>query len=421
MKRPLENLGGMFLMACGLFVAPSLGQQGPAPTLPKSPAHPATRPARSRPSPLRFTRSFAKGPHTRGLAVRERSEGGYWVAGVSGGKNFYKQGKLLLLRYDAQGKRLWTRSYEAWVRDHVDLLLPPGGGVLLVAARVSLLVDEKGEVLWKKRLLAPDSGQVTRALLLGRDRLVVAGWKRGPKSRGRRLWMGTLDLRADRYLWQRTWPRKAWDSIQALYLLPGGKLRAVGQSRTSAAGKRLMLVLSKRGKILQRLVLPGPNAQVFSTAYALAPHPSGLLLASNSNSYESRGSTGNGKTSLQLLTPQGELLREQGFRGSDVAQPLSLLGSKERFTLLFHQVTYAGPKGRGFARLTSWDAQLHLQWRQNYRWGENTRGRSLQATRDGGYVWTGWYQPKRRDPRSLDTERLLLVKVGPDGKAQAPQ
>ncbi len=336
-------------------------------------------------------------------------------------RNFYDQGKLLLQRYNAEGEVLWTRTYEVGVKDHVDLLMRPKGQVLLVAARTLLMVDAKGELLHKKRLIPPHSGELTKAILVGPERLALAGWKRGQDGRGKHLWMGVLDLRTDRFVWQRIWAQKTLELIQGLYPLPGGKLRAVGKTRTSSGGQGLMLDLSARGKTLRRFALPPLPKGRFETVYALAPHPSGLLMASNQFSYQGRGNTSYGKTKLRIFSPAGELLEEQSVRGSDVLQPVSLQKGKNRYTLFFHQLTYFGPKGQGHALFSSFDPKLQLQWVQKYNWGENTRGRSLQSTQDGGYVWVGWFQPKPKKPHDLETEQLLLVKVGADGKARPPK
>lgn len=359
-----------------------------------------------------FVRVFQQpGLSIQGLAIKEAKSGGFWVVGNEGATMLGLAGKLLVLRLNAKGKRIWQRRYPIVVYNHAWIFLRPRG-VVIVAGLQVVMIGQKGKLLWKTRCFKAGAGRLVAATRMVGGALALGGYRRVGLHH-RKLWVAAFDVGHRRFLWQRTWDLEQWTMLYALMPLAKGGLLGVGWTRKPSVGRGLVMRLGPRGKKKWHRFLPQPKGQLYQTALAVAHDGKGFVVATNRYGYFGRGYTGDGKATLFAVSSKGSVKQLRQMRGSGVYARLWLYPTNKGLVMLHDEATYAGVEGRGAPILRMWDNKGKERWKKTFRWGRSSRGYSLQRTRDGGFVWTGWGVPKHTHHKVL-----MVTKVTTKGKLQ---
>ena len=185
-----------------------------------------------------WTRTFGGGNWDQGESVLQTSDGGYVIAGNlacgwSGVCDIY------VIRTDAQGDTLWTRSYGGPLEEQTHSLAATDDGGCIIAGRKCTLsaedpdvylvrLDANGDTLWTKTYggTASDGGCCVQQTHGGE--IVIAGWTASFGAGGYDVWLLKTDAYGDT-LWTRTYGGAGGDggySVQETsdggYIIAGG-------------------------------------------------------------------------------------------------------------------------------------------------------------------------------------------------------
>lgn len=178
-----------------------------------------------------WTRTFGTAAGEDGNSVRQTTDGGFVVAGIAWSWDGMKS-SALLVRTDADGNELWTRTYGGGYRDGASAVRQtPGGGYVIVGTtEASQLVsadllliktDASGNVEWQKALGRPgwQHGHSIEATSDGG--YIVAGYANPFTGSHDGAWLAKVDAAGD-ITWDAVFGGPGFADGVAAFEAPGG-------------------------------------------------------------------------------------------------------------------------------------------------------------------------------------------------------
>ncbi len=149
---------------------------------------------------------------------------------------------------DAEGEILWDRTFGSEVQDHgTDLVLLPEGGYLLVGSselagigsKTSWLrhLDEKGDEIWYRGYPEGDYGYFHSAMIASTGDLVIAGSRADQRSGETNYWVAAFDLLGE-VLWSHQYGGVGEDMAQGLCEGRAGGYLLSGTTSSWGAGDK---------------------------------------------------------------------------------------------------------------------------------------------------------------------------------------
>lgn len=373
---------------------------------------------------------------------------------VSGEKTEPSKGGIdyWLVKTDASGQLLWEHTYGGNADDRLQAIAPiAGGGYLLSGYSASgisgdkseasrggtdfwlIRIDAEGNKLWDKTYGGNEDEQLWAltaaedgSFLVGGTSLSGATGNKTEASRGEQdFWLLRIDG-AGQPLWDKTLGGAGYDALQAIALAANGDIMVGGFSHSNTSGDKSedrlseeyysadfwLLRLNGQGNILWDKTLGGEGYDRLTSILPTAGD--GFLLGgysfSNSSVYKSENSQGSADYWILGIDESGHKLWDKGFGGSGsdlLADMLATAGGG--YLLAGRSSGYAsGDKSedkRGYGFYDYWLVKLEqsvstppvfarpevlLEWDMAYEPVPGSLGEgemdAVAATDDGGYV-----------------------------------
>ena len=248
-----------------------------------------------------WSRTYGGAQGERAVDVVPLPDGGFVVSGETASEGAGKR-DVMLLRTDAQGETVWRRAYGTANTDRgFSLAAMPDGGFLVMGLRVAegdddyakrdallLRTDAEGNELWTRTYggAGDDVAHAMRALPDGT--LLLSGYMASRGAGGADAWVMKLDARGG-VIWETVWGGPGEERMMAGIPLGDGGVAVVGNSASfgaSGPGDAYLLRLDAAGRVLGQTLLGGPGGD---SAYWVEETPDGGLVATG---YAERGGQG---------------------------------------------------------------------------------------------------------------------------------
>lgn len=206
--------------------------------------------------------------------------GGFLVAGAT---TTNSKGRLdgWALRLDAQGNKLWEKTFGGAHNDTFNSSTPmPGGGTLMTGYTRSsgggnrdawfVWVSDDGKQSWERTEGGGKREEMSSIAAVPGGGFIAAGITRSFGAGKADAWVHRLGPDGRKTLWTRTFGDAAWNAIQSVAPVPGGGFILAGNTRSKTAGKADVWVvrLDARGQKVWERTIGGARLD-----YAVSAHP----------------------------------------------------------------------------------------------------------------------------------------------------
>ncbi len=182
-----------------------------------------------------------------GYGVVEAPDGGLTLVARTGSSGAGGM-DAWVVHVDAEGEILWDSTFGSEVQDHgTDLVLLPEGGYLLAGSsemegtgsNTSWLrhLDEQGEVLWYRKYPEGDYGYFHSALIASTGDIIIAGSRADRRSGETNYWIAAFDLQGE-VLWSHQYGGEGEDMAQGICESIDGGYLISGTTSSWGAGDR---------------------------------------------------------------------------------------------------------------------------------------------------------------------------------------
>lgn len=341
-----------------------------------------------------FERIVGGPAYERGVLVTPTRDGGYAAVGVT--ESFGKGGEdVYLVRTDASGKVLWTKTYGGTDHDNGWSILEVSTGFVIAGFTKSsgsggfdfylVKTDAQGEVVWT-RTYGGKGDDRCWALARAKDGGFVLAGETNSKGAGERDCLLVKTDAEGKEVWSRTFGGEKDDRCFALALTDDGGYVLCGQTFSEGAGNRDAYVIRTdgSGKLEWSKTFGGPSSDV---GHSVCRTKDGSFLVTGyTASFAKDGEdpylvkiAADGSTKwTRVLSMPGTCRTITGTQATDGG---------------FFCVGFAARRGtgRGAALLVKTDAKGNLTKKRTF-FGEHrgeSMGYTVLATKDGGCVFTG--------------------------------
>lgn len=282
-------------------------------------------------------------------SVQQTADGGFVLAGTSSsGTNETKSARPLgfddgwVVRLDADGNRLWDRTYGGFWNDNATVIRElPDGGFLIGGSSQGfggtnagfgeldywiVRVDRAGTRLWQRLYGGSARDQLLTMALTGDGGCIVGGWSWSGVDGNKTseyygytdYWVLRLDANGNK-VWERSYGGIDSEGLNSIVAMPGGFLLA-GYSSSGLSSSKTTLPLGEfdfwiirideNGQDIWQKALGGPNSDVCRAA-ALTSDGGFILAGSSTSLAGDRHGRGFGGDDYWLvkLTPEAGGLR----------------------------------------------------------------------------------------------------------------
>jgi len=191
-----------------------------------------------------WTRTYGGALEDCSYDVRETRDSGFVVVGYRDGPSGWTKGDLWVIRTDALGETLWTRTFGGAGQEFASSVIPLADGGFAVAGQTAsfgsggydawlLRLDALGDTLWTRRWGGTQDDVVYELAPAAAGGWLLAGYADGtPPWTPGDLWLARVDSAGDT-LWTRRWGGSGPDVASAALATGDGWLAA---GSTGAAG-----------------------------------------------------------------------------------------------------------------------------------------------------------------------------------------
>ena len=302
-----------------------------------------------------WTKTFGGGNYDRGFSVQQTKDGGYIIAGCtqSYGAGYYWD--VYLIKTDANGDTLWTKTYGGWSDD------------------------------WGNSVQQTQDGGY-----------IIAGYSAGD------VYLIKTDANGDT-LWTRTFGGPDYDYGNSVQQTQDGGYIIAGRTDSYGAGYYdvYLIKTDSLGDTLWTKTYGGSDYDAsFSVQQTL---DGGYIIAGYTKSY------GAGYYDVYLIKTDslGDTLWTRTFGGSDEDEAYSVQQTQDGGYIIAGR-TYSYGAGNYDVWLIKTDANGDTLWTRTFGGGSYDRGFSVQQTKDGGYIIAG-----RTESYGAGGSDVWLIKINP--------
>ena len=192
--------------------------------------------------------------------------GGYTESKGAGEEDMY------LVRVDAKGNKLWDKAFGGGERDGISsLVLTSDGGALLGGYTESkgagngdmylVRVDADGNKLWDKTFGGKNSDQINSLVLTSDGGALLGGFTESKGDGSGDMYLVRVDADGNK-LWDKTYGGKKWDQLNSLTLTADGEALLGGYTLSSAGFIDMYLVrVDAEGSKLWEKTYGGSDAE----------------------------------------------------------------------------------------------------------------------------------------------------------------
>ncbi|NIN72973.1 MAG: hypothetical protein GTO46_13810 [Gemmatimonadetes bacterium] len=370
--------------------------------------------------PAAFSHLFGGTGTEVGNAVRQLADGGYVVVGYTTSFGAGEE-DVWLLRTDAAGDTLWTRTFGGPGKDWGwDVRATRDGGYMIVGFTNSfgaggddvylIRTDAEGDALWSRTYGGPDDELAWAFHETSDDGYVIAAQTESFGAGERDLYLLRIDASGDT-AWTRTLGGPGIDRVFAAEPTSDGGSVFAGITSNGPAGPldATLVRIDSVGEVIWAYSYGGEGRDI---GHGVASAPDGgFLLVGYTDSF----GAGNNDIYLVRTDETGAALwtRTVGDAGDDRAMmgaPMTGGG--------YAIAGYAsGSEGYWSAKLTAVSDDGTALWSETFGSSGTDRGVMLQETADGAFIFTGGIWSERDEAPDL-----FLSKIPAGGTAdQSPE
>jgi len=199
-----------------------------------------------------------------GFHVKQTLDGGYIVVG---GKYGVGYSDMWLLKTDALGDTLWTKTYGGSDYDYGNSIAQmPDSGYVVVGTTVSigpwlgdiwlLKTNTLGDTLWTKTFGGSDDDYSAAVELVDESGFIVLGMTNSYGAGGYDVWLIRIDNTGDT-LWTRTYGTSGWDECYSLSKTPDGGYVMAGYSGPVFSAEGYILKVDSAGNVIWSSTIGG--------------------------------------------------------------------------------------------------------------------------------------------------------------------
>lgn len=202
--------------------------------------------------------------------IRPTADGGFVLAGQTGYAGQFDSGDLWIVRTNAAGDTLWSKTYAGPGIDNGRQVLPtPDGGFMIAGYRTSadgfdrdawlLRTDSQGDTLWTKTYGGPNTDELGSMVATADGGYILTGRTRSFGPAGLDVWIVRTDANGDT-LWTQAYGGPGTDFGATVAELDDGGFIAVGRrmSFTTGAPDIWLLRMDSAGDTLWSRLYNGP-------------------------------------------------------------------------------------------------------------------------------------------------------------------
>jgi uncharacterized delta-60 repeat protein len=361
-----------------------------------------------------WTRTYGGSGYDWAYSIRQTSDGGYIVAGVTnsfgaGSYDFY------VVKTNSQGDTLWTHTYGGSNHDWACSVQQTADGGYIVAGYTHsfgagysdfflVKTNSQGDTLWTRTYGGSDYDNAYSVQQTADGGYIVAGFTDSFGAGRSDVYLVKTNSQGDT-LWTRTYGGSASDGAWSGRQTPDGGYIVAGTTYSFGAGNYDLYVVktNSQGDTLWTRTYGGGSGDEALSVQRTAD--GGYIVAGYTESF------GAGLYDFYLVKTDslGDTLWTRTYGGSSWEYAYSVQQTTDSGYVMAGY-TYSFGAGWNDLYLVKTNSHGGILWTRTYGGSTWDEAQSVQQTSDGGYIVAGYTESFGAGSRDF-----YLVKTGPDG------
>ncbi len=390
-----------------------------------------------------WERTFGGEEDDWGCSVQQTRDGGYIIAGYT---ESYGSGKgdVLLIKTDKEGNKVWDKAFGGEGFDYgYSVQQTKDGGYIIAGYTGSygsgngdvwlIKTDAEGSMLWDRTFGGEKKDEGKSVQQTKDGGYIITGYTESYGSGSGDVWLIKTDAEGNK-IWDRTFGGEGYEEGNSVQQTRDGGYIIAGETSLHDDADILLIKTDAQGnKVWERLF---GDKWHYENGSCIQTRDGGYIIAGYTESYGSGGKdvwlikTDTNGNKMWERTFSGE---GHGWGGYSVQQTRDGGYIITGETSLHYEADILLIKTDAEGN-TSWDKEFSSSEEetpspeQNFLGGEqeekwirifgsegNDGGKSVQQTKDGGYIITGWTNPQSDNKEYVEEGDVLLVKTDTRG------
>ena len=361
-----------------------------------------------------WNRTYGGSSDDVGTYGQQTKDGGYIITGYTSSYGadapfswlikVQHRGDLWLIKTDAEGQKEWDRTYGGLGKDlGFFVQQTKDEGYIIVGGKKSfwiigsydlwiLKTDAKGNVLWDRTFGGSGEDLGFSVQQTNDDGYIIAGYT--SFTNGKKAWIIKIDSQGNKQLDMAT--GRADSEAASIGLTKDGGYIIAGYTPSSGSGKEDVWLIKTNSKLHWDWLktFGGPNRDLGLSVQET--EDGGYIIAGLTESF----GAGKGDVWLIKTDPKGDKEWDRTFGGSNFDSGASVQQTRDGGYIITGYNTTTTDNVRSYSRLFNsdnigrvWliktDSEGIELWNETFGGTRNDWGNSVQETRDGGYIITG--------------------------------
>ena len=314
-------------------------------------------------------------------SIQQTTDGGYIVAGWT--TYYATREDVYILKLDAKGKLEWQKTFGGEGSDEAKSIQQTTDGGYIVAGYSSgdvyiLKLDAKGKLEWQKTFGGEDSDEAKSIQQTTDGGYIVAGYK------GRDVYILKLNSKGQ-LEWQKTFGGKNDDGANSIQQSKDGGYIVTGWTSSFGSGQKdvYILKLNAKGELEWQKTFGGKNDDEANSIQQTAD--GGYIVAGWTESFGFGGKD----VYILKLDAKGQVEWQKTFDGwyDDVAK--SIQQTKDGGYIVAGWTSSFGSGGHD-VYILKLNSKGEVEWQKTFGEEGDDEANSIQQTKDGGYIVAGW-------------------------------
>ncbi len=357
-----------------------------------------------------WTRTYGGANDDFGYSVQQTSDGGFIIAGSSNSFSEFDNHNVYLIRTNESGDTLWTRTYGGNSSELGQSVLETSDGGFIITGKTSSIgagkedvylirTDSNGDTLWSKTFGGNENDVGNSVLQTSDSGFVIAGLTT-LEDLHPYIYLIRTNLHGDT-LWTKTYGRGiGYSVIQTIndeFIVAGYKIPLITNG--------IMSHLIKTNSVGDTLWTKTYGGDSTDLAYSVQQTDNGgFIVAGYTNSF----GAGNLDAYLINTNSNGDTLWTRTYGGIDTDWGYSVQQTSDGGFIMAGE-TYSYGIGGSDVYLVRYNSNGDTLWTKTIGGAVTELGRSVQQTKDGGYIITG-----SSNSFSTDDHDVYLIRLGKD-------